>query len=57
MNKVLIDTNAYSGFMAGEKRIFDYIIDSETIYISTIMLGELYAGFRGAKNIRRIAQN
>ena len=44
-----LDTNAYSGFMAGDKRVFDYIIDSETIYISTIMLGELYAGFRGGK--------
>jgi len=49
MNKILLDTNAYSGFMAGEKIIFDYIIEAETIYISTVMVGELYAGFRGGK--------
>jgi tRNA(fMet)-specific endonuclease VapC len=49
MNKILLDTNAYSGFMAGEKIVFDYIIEAETIYVSTVMIGELYAGFRGGK--------
>ena len=47
--KILLDTNAYSGFMNGNQKILDYIIESEIVYISTVMLGELYAGFRGGK--------
>jgi len=47
--KILLDTNAYSGFMNGNQKILDYIIESEIVYISTIMLGELFAGFSGGK--------
>jgi hypothetical protein len=36
MKKILLDTNAYSGFMAGDQIIFDYIVESEVIYFSTI---------------------
>ena len=50
MTKILLDTNAYSGFMAGDALIFDYIVESELVYVSTVMLGELFAGFlRGSK--------
>jgi tRNA(fMet)-specific endonuclease VapC len=58
MTKILLDTNAYSGFMAGDQIIFDYIVESETVYLSTVMLGELFAGFRGGSrysiNIREL---
>ncbi|MFH2067663.1 MAG: type II toxin-antitoxin system VapC family toxin [Pseudomonadota bacterium] len=47
MTKILLDTNAYSGFMSGDQLVFDYIVESEIVYISTIMLGELFAGFQG----------
>jgi tRNA(fMet)-specific endonuclease VapC len=47
MKKILLDTNAYSGFMSGDSLVFDYIIESRITYISTIMLGELFAGFSG----------
>lgn len=47
MTKILLDTNAYSGFMAGDRRVFDAIIESRDIYVSTIVIGELFAGFRG----------
>ena len=49
MKKILLDTNAYTAFMNGVKLVFDHIIDSENIYISTIMAGELFAGFIGGK--------
>ena len=50
MTKILLDTNAYSAFMAGDQTIFDYIVDSDVVYVSTVMLGELFAGFaRGDK--------
>jgi len=49
MTKILLDTNAYSGFMSGNKLVFDYIIEAEEIYMSTVMIGELFAGFIGGK--------
>jgi len=45
--KIALDTNAYSSFMAGDTSILDAIVESEILYLSTVMLGELYAGFRG----------
>jgi tRNA(fMet)-specific endonuclease VapC len=47
MTKILLDTNAYSAFMAGDKSVFEYIVEAEAIYISTIVIGELFAGFHG----------
>jgi tRNA(fMet)-specific endonuclease VapC len=47
MTKILLDTNAYSSFLSGDKSVFDYIVDAEVIYISTIVIGELFAGFHG----------
>ena len=47
MTKILLDTNAYSSFLSGDKSVFDYIIEAEVIYISAIVIGELFAGFHG----------
>lgn len=47
MKKILIDTNAYSRFLAGNKKILDVIGSAEMIYMSIFILGELYAGFAG----------
>lgn len=47
MTKIVLDTNAYSEFMSGNKLVFDYIIEAEVIFLSTIMIGELFAGFQG----------
>ena len=47
MMKIILDTNAYSGFMSGDQFVFDYIVESEIVYISTVVLGELFAGFHG----------
>ena len=49
MKKILLDTNGYSHFMAGDVVVFDYMVESETIYLSTIVIGELFAGFLGGK--------
>ena len=45
MTKIILDTNAYSAFMGGDKKVFDYIVESEIVYMSTIVIGELFAGF------------
>ena len=53
MTKILLDTNAYSEFMSGNKLVFDYIIEAEEVYLSTVMIGELFAGFHGGKKYIR----
>jgi tRNA(fMet)-specific endonuclease VapC len=47
--KILLDTNAYSKFMNGDHSIFNCIVESEIVYMSTVVIGELYAGFIGGK--------
>jgi len=54
MTKISLDTNAYSGFMSGNQTVFEYIIEAEEIFISTVMIGELFAAFQGGK---KSAQN
>ena len=47
MKKILIDTSAYSRFLAGDENILNIIGSAETVYMSIFVLGELYAGFAG----------
>ena len=56
VTKIILDTNAYSGFMAGDRRVFDYIIESREIFFSTIVLGELFAGFSGETRFQKNKQ-
>ena len=39
----------HSNFLAGDQKVMDCIASSEIVYLSAIVLGELYAGFRGGK--------
>lgn len=54
MKKILLDTNAYTRFLAGNEDVLDVIAAAETIYMSIFVLGELHAGFAGGK---RVAEN
>ena len=50
MNKLLLDTSAYSAFMRGDESIVQAIREADEICLTLIVLGELKAGFlRGAK--------
>ncbi len=54
MRPILLDTNAYTAFMRGEGDIAQVLAHAQTLYLSSIVLGELLAGFaagsREAKN-------
>ena len=43
--KICIDTNIYSAFKKGDKTIIDLLENCDEIFIPSIVLGELYAGF------------
>lgn len=52
MRKVLLDTSAYSRLMAGDRSVFDVLSDADTVFMSVIVLGELFAGFSGGSRER-----
>jgi tRNA(fMet)-specific endonuclease VapC len=56
MKKILLDTNAYSGFMSGDQLVFEYLVEAEIIYLSTVMIGELFAGFHGGSKFTQNAR-
>ncbi len=43
---ICVDTNAYSLLMQNNKKIREYIEEAEKVFISAIVIGELYAGFQ-----------
>ena len=57
MRPVLVDTNAYVAFMRGEPEIVDVLAQADLLYLNSIVLGELLAGFaagsREALNLDR----
>ena len=60
MRNILLDTNAYVGYLRGEKKVLDYLGHAENVYMSVLVLGELYAGFRAGereKENKQILEN
>ena len=47
MSMILLDTNAYTGFINGDTTIYERIVQADIVYMSTVILGELYTGFYG----------
>lgn len=39
--------------MAGNTQVLEYIIEAEEIYLSTVVIGELFAGFYGGRNYEK----
>ena len=58
MSRLTLDTSAYSAFIRGHSELTAALEEAEQIHVSPIVLGELYAGFRGGnrrvENERRL---
>lgn len=52
MNRILLDTNAYTAFLTGDKRVLNALTEAETAFLSAIVIGELYAGFCGGNRLK-----
>jgi tRNA(fMet)-specific endonuclease VapC len=50
--KLLLDTSAYVGFKLGHPQLVDYLSQSDTIYVSPIVIGELVFGFRNGSRFQ-----
>jgi tRNA(fMet)-specific endonuclease VapC len=53
MKTILLDTNAISAFFKGDRHVLACVSSAERVYLSTIVLGELLAGFRIGNQFER----
>ena len=53
MKRVLLDTSAYTALLTGDQDVFVRLGAAETVFMSIIVLGELYAGFRAGSKERQ----
>jgi predicted nucleic acid-binding protein len=51
--KVLLDTNAYSALKRGVDSVVRRVTRAETVFLSTVVAGELLAGFRQGTRLRK----
>ncbi len=51
--KVSIDTNAYTRLGFKHEPILNVVNEAREVYVSSVVLGELYAGFRIGSHTRR----
>ena len=51
MRRVLLDTNAYSALARGDDAVLDAISEADVVYVSVVVLGELYAGFKSGSRV------
>ena len=54
--KVLLDTNAYSALMVGDESVARLVRSASVIFLSTVVVGELQAGFRHGSRFERNQQ-
>lgn len=58
MLKAILDTSAYAAFMRGHKELRNALQQTREIYLNSIVLGELLAGFKkgnwARKNIKEL---
>jgi len=52
LRAVLLDTNAYAKYLGGDPRVLDALAASGLVYMSVVVLGELFLGFRSGSRER-----
>jgi len=43
----MLDTNAYTALLTGDEDVLDALASADFVFVSAVVLGELFAGFRG----------
>jgi tRNA(fMet)-specific endonuclease VapC len=57
MKKVLLDTNAYSRYLAGDDRVFEVLVRTDIVVMSVVVLAELFTGFKGGRQFANNSKN
>ncbi len=53
MSRIVLDTNAYTSYLAGDKDVLNSLAAADITFFSIFVLGELYAGFKGGTRERQ----
>lgn len=53
MSRILLDTSGYSAFMRGHERVVREIRTAREIWLTSVILGELFAGFELGRKLER----
>lgn len=53
MSRLLLDTSVYSAFKRGRPEAVQAVRQAESLYLTSVVLGELKAGFRAGRHRRR----
>jgi len=53
MTRTLVDTSAYSALMRGDPEVAAALGETDEVFMSVIVLGELRAGFRKGSKLKR----
>ena len=56
MKRILLDTNTYSRLLTGDEKVLSILAESDVVYMSIFVLGELYAGFKGGNKEQKNTQ-
>lgn len=57
MTRLLLDTNAYTAWKRGDRRLLVLVAKAERLYLSTIVAGELMFGYRyGNRYAKNLAE-
>jgi tRNA(fMet)-specific endonuclease VapC len=46
VRRLLVDTNAYTRLMRGDERVLELLGAADVVFLSVVVMGELYAGFK-----------
>ncbi len=57
MRKIILDTNAYVGYLRGDEKILASLAQAGCVYMSVFVVGELFAGFRAGKKEKENKKN
>lgn len=49
MKKIVLDTNCYTAYLAGDPQVLEALVAAEIVFMSIFVLGELFAGFKGGR--------
>ena len=53
MSKIVLDTNAYTSYLAGDKDVLNTLATADITFFSIFVIGELHAGFKGGNRERQ----
>lgn len=56
MTAILLDTNAYVRYLAGDEKVLEALARANRVSMSVFVLGELYSGFRAGDREKKNRQ-